>query len=55
VPWAVTEPNGWLRSARSVIGRDYDTLARPRQSGPRAGLRVLLASRSIIDQQRTAN
>lgn len=42
-------------AARSVIGRDYDTLARPRQSGPRAALRVLLAARSIIDQQRTAN
>lgn len=42
-------------AARSVIGRDYDTLARPRQSGRRAALRVLLAARSIIDQQRTAN
>ena len=42
-------------AARSVIGRDYDTVARPRQSGPRAALRVLLAARSIIDQQRTAN
>jgi transposase len=42
-------------AARSVIGRDYDTLARPRQTGPRAALRILLASRSIIDQQRTAN
>jgi transposase len=42
-------------AARSVIGRDYDTLARPRQAGPRAALRVLLASRLIIDQQRTAN
>lgn len=42
-------------AARSVIGRDYATLARPRQSGPRAALRVLLAARSIIDQQRTAN
>ncbi|CCG02766.1 IS110 family transposase [Blastococcus saxobsidens] len=42
-------------AARSVIGRDYDTLARPRQSGTRTDLRILLASRSIIDQQRTAN
>ena len=42
-------------AARSVIGRDYDSLARPRQSGPRTALRVLLAARSIIDQQRTAN
>lgn len=42
-------------AARSVLGREYDTLARPRQTGQRAALRVLLASRSIIDQQRTAN
>lgn len=42
-------------AARSVIGRDHDTLARPRQAGPRSALRVLLAARSIIDQQRTAN
>lgn len=42
-------------AARSVVSRDYDTLARPRQTGPRAALRILLASRSIIDQQRTAN
>lgn len=42
-------------AARFVIGRDYDQLARPRQSGRRTALRVLLASRSIIDQQRTAN
>ena len=42
-------------AARSAIGRDYNTLARPRQTGARAALRVLLASRSIIDQQRTAN
>ena len=42
-------------AARSVIGRDYATLVRPRQTGPRAALRILLASRSIIDQQRTAN
>lgn len=39
--------------ARSVLGRDYNQLARP--GGKRAALRVLLASRSIIDQQRTAN
>jgi hypothetical protein len=37
------------------LGRDYDQLARPRQTGRRVALRVLLASRSIIDQQRTAN
>lgn len=42
-------------AARSVLGRDYDQLARPRQAGKRAALGVLLASGSIIDQQRTAN
>ncbi|MQA36051.1 IS110 family transposase [Modestobacter roseus] len=42
-------------AARSVIGRDYDTLPRPRDNGPRTALRVLLAARSIIDTQRTAN
>jgi transposase len=42
-------------AARTTLGRDYDALARPRRTGPRAALRVLLASRSIIDQQRTAN
>lgn len=42
-------------AARSVLGRDYDRLARPRQTGPRVALRVLLAARSVIDQQRTAN
>lgn len=42
-------------AARSVLGRDYDHLARPRQAGRRAALRVLLAARAIVDQQRTAN
>ncbi len=42
-------------AARSVLGRDYVTLARPRAAGQRAALRALLASRSLIDQQRTAN
>lgn len=42
-------------AARSVLGRDYDHLARPRQAGRRAALRVLLAARAIMDQQRTAN
>ena len=42
-------------AARSVLGKDYATLARPRHSGTRKALRLLLASRSIIDQQRTAN
>lgn len=42
-------------AARSVIGREYDRLARPRDSGKRAALRVLLAARHLIDHQRTAN
>src|SRR5699024_12115289 len=32
-----------------------EKLAQPRRSGDRAALRVLLASRSLTDQQRTAN
>lgn len=42
-------------AAREVLGREFDHLARPRQAGQRTALRVLLASRSILDQQRTAN
>lgn len=42
-------------AARSILGREYATLPRPRDTGMRAALRVLLASRSIIDQQRTAS
>lgn len=42
-------------AARSVLGRDYNKLASPRRTGQRTALRMLLASRSIIDQQRTAN
>jgi transposase len=42
-------------AARSVLGRDFETLPRPRQTGPRQALRILLATRSIVDQQRTAN
>lgn len=42
-------------AARAVLGHDCATLAKPRSTGARAALRVLLASRSIIDQQRTAN
>ena len=42
-------------AARGVLGREFDRLAKPRQAGHRAALRVLLASRSILDQQRTAN
>ncbi|OLT38867.1 IS110 family transposase [Saccharomonospora sp. CUA-673] len=42
-------------AARHVLGQDVDRLARPRNAGRRSALRVLLSSRSIIDQQRTAN
>ena len=42
-------------AARAVLGREFDRLAKPRQAGRRTALRVLLASRSILDQQRTAN
>lgn len=42
-------------AARCVLGSNVDSLARPRACGERATLRVLLAARSLIDQQRTAN
>ena len=42
-------------AARSVLGNDITKLARPRKSGDRTALRVLLTARSLIDQQRTAN
>lgn len=42
-------------AARTVLGREFERLSKPRQAGQRTALRVLLASRSILDQQRTAN
>ncbi|MGU3587225.1 transposase [Rhodococcus sp. C26F] len=42
-------------AARTVIGEHLDRLAQPRRTGPRAALCVLLAARSLMDQQRTAN
>ena len=42
-------------AARVVIGEDLRRLAQPRRTGDRAALRVLLAARSLLDQQRTAN
>lgn len=42
-------------AARVVIGEDLRRLAQPRRTGDRASLRVLLAARSPMDQQRTAN
>ena len=42
-------------AARTALSTDAEKLAQPRRSGDRAALRVLLASRSLIDQQRTAN
>lgn len=42
-------------AARSALGRDVERLAQLRIGGTRSALRVLLASRAIIDQQRTAN
>jgi transposase len=50
-----SDPLDAKAAAQAVLGRDHETLAKPRQTGRRAALRVLLASRSIIDQQRTAN
>ncbi|WP_040833457.1 IS110 family transposase [Nocardia brevicatena] len=42
-------------AARAVLGLEYQQLTKPRRSGRREALRILLASRSILDQQRTAN
>lgn len=42
-------------AARSVIREDLDKLAQPRRTGDRTALRVLLAARALVDQQRTVN
>ncbi len=42
-------------AARSVLGEEVDHLTQPRRTGDREALRVLLAARSLMDQQRTAN
>lgn len=42
-------------AARTALSTDTERLAHPRRSGDRAALRVLLASRSLTDQHRTAN
>jgi transposase len=42
-------------AARSVLGRPRDQVMQPRAAGTRAAIRILLASRSLLDHQRTAN
>jgi transposase len=42
-------------AARDVLGKEVARLARPRRPGDRGALRVLLAARLLMDQQRTAN
>lgn len=42
-------------AARSTLSQDVARLTAPRQAGDRTALRVLLAARSLVDQQRTAN
>lgn len=42
-------------AARSVLGCEQQRLPIPRESGEREDLRILLAARRILDQQRTAN
>ncbi|HCT75661.1 MAG TPA: IS110 family transposase [Micromonosporaceae bacterium] len=42
-------------AARSVVGQQICRVAQPRATGTRAALRILLASRSLLDQQRTAS
>lgn len=42
-------------AARSVLGRPRHQVIEPRAAGTRAAVRILLASRSLLDHQRTAN
>ncbi|RFZ35289.1 Transposase [Mycobacterium marinum] len=42
-------------AARSVLGVERERIPAPRQSGEHEDLRILLAARRILDQQRTAN
>ena len=42
-------------AARSVLGRPRDQVMEPHAAGTRAAIRILLASRSLLDHQRTAN
>ncbi|WP_024366346.1 IS110 family transposase [Arthrobacter sp. TB 26] len=42
-------------AARSVMGRPSGQVMEPRDAGSRAVIRILLASRSLLDHQRTAN
>lgn len=42
-------------AARSVLGVERQRIPVPRQSSEREDLRILLAARRILDQQRTAN
>ncbi|MBY8864072.1 IS110 family transposase [Nocardia sp. CA2R105] len=41
-------------AARSVLGQDESHVATPRSAGERNALRILLATRRLLDQQRTA-
>ncbi|MEV0545090.1 IS110 family transposase [Nocardia salmonicida] len=42
-------------AARSVLGREESRVAVPRSAGDRTALRILLAARRLLDQQRTAS
>ncbi|WP_330256247.1 IS110 family transposase [Nocardia sp. NBC_00565] len=42
-------------AARSVLRQDESRVASPRAAGDRAALRILLAARRLLDQQRTAD
>ncbi|GGI02137.1 IS110 family transposase [Arthrobacter liuii] len=42
-------------AARSVLGRPREQVMEPRAAGTPAAIRILLASRSLLDHQRTAN
>lgn len=48
-----SDPIDTEAAARSVLGRQRDQVMEPRAAGTRAALRILLASRSVLDHQRT--
>lgn len=50
-----SDPIDSLAAARSILAVPVDDLTIPRATGARSTLRVLLAARRLMDQQRTAN
>lgn len=50
-----SDPIDAQAAARSLLGKDLRSIAAPRATGVRTAMRVLLAARSLMDQQRTAS